>query len=98
MGEWYLLATNKMAIQRAIVCGSALRVPHLNGLVLVFSVEIRILSWITSMRIFLGQTSLTLGLLCLAGSAQAGSPVTLNSKKVGVVDGETVFGLGGSPR
>ena len=97
MGEWYLLATNKMAIQRAIVCGSALRVPHLNGLVLVFSVEIRILSWITSMRIFLGQTSLTLGLLCLAGSAQAGSLVTINSNNVVVVNGKAVFGLAVSP-
>ena len=49
------------------------------------------------MRLFLRQIGLALGLLCLAGSARAGSLVTVNSDNVVVVNGKKVFGLAVSP-
>ncbi|PWU10210.1 MAG: hypothetical protein C5B50_25915 [Verrucomicrobia bacterium] len=45
----------------------------------------------------MGQAGLALGLLCLGGSAQAGSLVTINSNNVVVVNGTNVFGLAVSP-
>jgi hypothetical protein len=49
------------------------------------------------MRVFVGQVGFALGLLCLAGLAQAGSVVTVNSDNVLVVNGKKVFGLAVSP-
>ena len=47
------------------------------------------------MRLFIGQIGLAV--LCLAGNAQAGSLVTVNSNNVVVVNGKKVFGLAVSP-
>jgi len=49
------------------------------------------------MRMLITLIGLALGLLCLAGSAQAGSLVTINSNNVVVVNGTNVFGLAVSP-
>src|SRR5262249_4697450 len=71
--------------------------PNPLGKQLHFSEEIRILLLLTNMRILIGQVGFVLGLLCLAGSAPAGTVVTINSDNVVVVNGKKVFGLAVSP-